>query len=334
MLLRHHRNVFALTAALIGLSLTNNTIAAPPADLQVQGFENIKANNFPKALDCFNTALKEHPDSWIIMQSVANCQMELGQYDKALASLQKSIEVGGLHASQCKNMAAVFQRMGDAKKALNWLELACKLEPAMQGNLQVMAAISKLQDPDNNPIGSPSAPDYLSGLTFAKGWSKAAMPLKVYIRQNVQLPGFYPAFTASVRDALDQWCNATSKAVSYQFVNSAESADFICDYTDHRELVSANHELGIDGITEMLVKQDSSPGRANIVILVKDGPGAPTFRKRELVTLCCLHEVGHALGMHGHSPNSHDVMFPAASLTGAAKLSMRDKNTIKLIYQQ
>ncbi len=303
------------------------------ADLQMQGFEYVQANNFPKALESFNAALKEHPDSWMIMQSVANCQMEVGHCDKAIAILQKSIEVGGLHASQCNSMAAVFQRLGDAKKALNWLNLACKLDPAMRGNVQVLAAISKLQDPENNPTGSPAAPDYLSGLTMAKGWPKAAMPIKVHARQNIQLPGFYPVFQAAITDAFEQWCSATGNAFSYKFVNSADAADLVCDYTDRRELVSSRHELGIDGIAEMLLKQDQSPGKGTLCFLVKDGPGAPTFRSRELVTRCCLHEVGHALGMHGHSPNMRDIMFPGALRDGQDKLSERDKNTMKRIYR-
>jgi hypothetical protein len=37
--------------------------------------------------------------------------------------------------------------------------------------------------------------------------------------------------------------------------------------------------------------------------------------------------------MHGHSPNNHDVMFLAATPELIAKLSERDKATIKRIYQ-
>jgi predicted Zn-dependent protease len=83
----------------------------------------------------------------------------------------------------------------------------------------------------------------------------------------------------------------------------------------------------------MLVKQDGTPGPTNVVVLVKDVPNASQFRNRALVTLCCLHEVGHALGMHGHSPNNHDVMFPSVTLVGRTGLTERDKNTIRLMYK-
>ena len=311
--------------------------SSPPlavaADLQLEGFRYVQEKDYAKALDCFNAALKERPNSWVIMESVGSCHMELGHYDTAIADFQKSIEIGGLHADQCNNMAAVYQRLGEPKKALNWLKLVCSLDRANATDPAILAAISKLQDPANNPTGSLTSSDYLSALVSFKGWHKDDMPLKVYVRKNIQVPEFYEQFVSIVRDSFDQWGAAAGGAVSYKFVSTADSANVVCDYTDRRELVSSQHELGIDGNTEMLVRQDNSPAHANIVVLVKDGPRVPTVRHRAL-TLCCLHEVGHALGMHGHSPNSHDVMFPAVvTLGGEAKLSERDKHTIWRIYQ-
>lgn len=303
------------------------------ADSQTEGFEYVRNKNFLEALECFNMALKKRPNSWAIMQSVGNCHLELGQYDKAIAILQKSIEVGGLHASQCKNMAAIYQRLGQPKKALSWLKLACSVDPRQVADPNVQAAISKLQDPANNPCGSLTASDYSFSLISFKGWRKESMPLKVYVRKNVQIQDFCDEFSGLIRESFDQWSKATNGTVSYQFVSSPDAANVLCDYTDRRELVSSQHELGIDGITEMLVKQDSTPGSAKIVVLVKDAPGVQTFKSRALLLRSCLHEVGHALGIHGHSPNNHDVMFSAATLNGPTVLSERDKNTVRKIYK-
>jgi predicted Zn-dependent protease len=189
----------------------------------------------------------------------------------------------------------------------------------------------RLQDPQNNPTGSPAAPDYMAPLF--KGWQQDAMPIRVFVRPNIQMPGFQDAFVEIVRDSLNQWCKATGNTVSYKLVNSAEAANVVFDYTEHRELVSSQHELGIDGNTEMLAKQDGTPGPTNVIILVKDHPGASKFRDRGIIAQCCLHEVGHALGMHGHSPNSHDVMF-STTLVSHTGLTERDKNTIRLMYKQ
>lgn len=90
--------------------------------------------------------------------------MRLGQNEAAIADLQKSIEVGGLHVSQCTIMAAALERLGQPKQALAWLKLACKVEPARSEDPGMLAAIRRLEDPLANPAGSPDSPDYVSGL--------------------------------------------------------------------------------------------------------------------------------------------------------------------------
>ncbi|MBZ0185329.1 MAG: matrixin family metalloprotease, partial [Candidatus Obscuribacterales bacterium] len=47
----------------------------------------------------------------------------------------------------------------------------------------------------------------------------------------------------------------------------------------------------------------------------------------------CLHEVGHALGINGHSSDNHDIMFFSESPSVWPALTKRDKLTIRLLYQ-
>jgi hypothetical protein len=317
------------------LVLSHGQVAHSAADdQQVEAFHQLQAKNFSKALECFTAASQDKPNSWQILESIGNCHSELGHYDVAISYFLRSIEVGGYHSSQCLNIARAYQKLGDNGRAMLWLKQASLLDPAVASDPGIQATLMQLRDPANYPVGSPDAKDYLSGLESFKGWAKEEMPIKVYVRRNYQIPSFYPQFVEIVHDSLNQWCAASGNTITYKLIDNRELADLICDYTDRRELVSSQHELGIDGNTEMLVKQDNAPGKANMVILVKDSPSSSTFRTRPLLTLCCLHETGHALGMHGHSPNSHDVMFSCATLTDKAVLSERDKATMKRIYQK
>jgi tetratricopeptide (TPR) repeat protein len=309
-------------------------VPASAADLQSEGAQYFRARDFAKALDCFNAALKQQPNDWKVMQSIASCHNRLGHFDTAVGNLQKSIEVGGLHASQCTIMAGALEGLGQPKQALHWLQLACSLEPAQAMNPTMQAAIRRLKDPLINPSGSPSASDYMDGLVSVYKWRKNEMPIKVYVRKNYQLPGFYDQFVTIVRDSVDQWCDATKRSVTYIFVNALDSANLVYDYTDRRELCSSDHEPGLEGGVEMKIRSDDkTPVAGNIVILVKDGPNALAFRDPVLINKACLHETGHALGLHGHSANNNDVMFLAATPKRVAKLSQRDKNTMRKIYE-
>ncbi|HEY9718734.1 MAG TPA: tetratricopeptide repeat protein [Trichormus sp.] len=321
-----------LTLLLIVGCMVQNQLAVA-FDQQQEGFKYIERKNFPEALACFNAALTEHPNSWQILQNIGNCQMHLGQYKEAVSSVQKSIGLGGLHSTQCTIMAASLEGLGQPKQALNWLNLACSVDPAQAANPGMQAAIRRLHDPAITPAGSPNAPDYVSGLVSVNKWRKEDMPLKVYVRSNYQIPSFYREFGTIVKDSLDQWCKATAGVVSYKFVNNRESANLIFDYTDTPELCTSEHEAGLEGGNEMLVREDNTAAKGTVVVLVKNGPQATHFRDIVLITKTCLHEVGHALGIHGHSSNNHDVMFLAATPEPIGVLSERDKNTIMRIYR-
>ncbi|MGI0085470.1 MAG: tetratricopeptide repeat protein, partial [Nitrososphaerales archaeon] len=237
-------------------SLSQSAFAA--MDWQSEGSNYLRVRNFTKALDCFNTALKEHPKNWQILLNIGNCHMQLGHYQDAVSYVQKSIELGGLHSRQCTIMAAALEGLGQPKQALNWLNLACSVDPAQAANPGMQSAIRSLQDPAKNPTGSPNAPDYLSGLVSVSRWRKQDMPIKVYVRSNYQIPGFYPEFTAIVRDSLDQWSKASGGAASYKFIDNREAANLIFDYTDRPELCTSEHEAGLEGAIEMMIRADDN----------------------------------------------------------------------------
>src|ERR1700733_7572632 len=146
-------SIFVLATLIIGWPSTCRVAFASGAvgpQLQSEAFGYMKAKNYSKALECFNAALKEHPKSWQIFQSIGNCHMQLGHYETAVTYVQKSIELGGLHSTQCTIMAAALEGLGQSKKAISWLNLACSVDPAQATNPGMQTAIRSLQDPAKN----------------------------------------------------------------------------------------------------------------------------------------------------------------------------------------
>jgi tetratricopeptide (TPR) repeat protein len=299
--------------------------------LQQEGIKFLQVKDYGGALRKFEDALKEH-SSWQTLHNIAVCHTQLGQYPKAILAEQQSIEAGGIHANQCITMAGALEGIGQPKQALAWLELACSADPSRRQEPVMRAAIQRLNDPTVNPKGSANSPDYLSGLTAVQKWRKSDFPLKVFVRKNMQIPEFNEEFTRIVSETMDQWCQASNGAISYKLIQERQNANIIWDYTDRQELVSSAHEPGLWAATEMKVHMsDNTLGDGTIVVLVRKGQHAPFFQRTKVVSTC-LHEMGHALGMHGHSSNPTDVMFLAATPSSITKLSPRDVNTIRRIY--
>lgn len=308
----------------------------PPADPQIQGLIYVRNKNFIKALDCFNIALKERPNSWQILQNIGGCKMELGQTDQAIDSFEKSVKLGGLHhVSQCMSLAFAYQKAGKNSKVWDWLQTACWMDPATAANLEIQSTIKKLEYAIDHPSGSPDAPDYLAGIFKADKWKMDSMPLKAYIKPNPKLASYHKEFTEIVRNAMNQWCAASNGIVSYKFVDKPDGANLLWIYSDNGNDCDTVCEMGLAGATDLKVHAiDDRPELATIVVLAKDKPIGP-IRNRQLMAKICLHEMGHALGMNGHSPNNHDVMYPSPSIydKSVPVLSERDKNTIRKLYQ-
>src|SRR5438552_18608310 len=69
---------------------------------------------------------------------------------------------------------------------------------------------------------------------------------------------------------------------------------------------------------------------ANIVLLTVDSNGQPLAD--EDMQKICLHEIGHALGLNGHSTINRDVMFFSRSPTVSPAPTQRDSATICKLY--
>lgn len=326
------------TSLALGTSSLQPAIAEVPStanfqQYQAEGIKFLQARDYANALKSFAAAMKEHSDSWQTWLNVGTCHLHTGEYKATISDVQRSIKLGGLHSAQCITMSGAYEGLGDPNKALAWLDLACKIEPQQADNTYILAKMKVLRDPMGSPTGRPDDPDYVAGLVSIEKWHLADFPIKVFVRENFQMPEFYGQFEPLVKASLDDWCKATDNLVKYKFVNDVKSANFIFDYTDRRDMVSREHDPGIDGNSENRVRmEDCSIDGSSITVLVKEAPGAPTYRKPYMIKKVLLHEIGHALGLHGHSPNPQDVMFPAATLEPFSTLSKRDITTMRRIY--
>lgn len=177
--------------------------------------------------------------------------------------------------------------------------------------------------------------DYLRWVAFeAPGhenvvlrWPRRKMPLAVYLpRPPAGLFDDPDAIYDSVRDGVLDWTDVAGKGVpSFRFVDDAGEADipvvWAAEPTGDWFIAYCFYDVNVFqrrfGVARILVTARWKGGR---VADLHD------------VYATVLHEMGHALGLGGHSPDPGDVMYESISRTATSGLSARDRATLTALY--
>lgn len=144
-------------------------------------------------------------------------------------------------------------------------------------------------------------------------------PLKVYVETHPRKMSLYKAnYKDYIEESLQLWQKALQGRMQYQYTTSRAEADITVDW------VPAFEENSIAGLTTYRV------GHADIEIKTVGVP--PADIKGNI-----LHELGHALGISGHSNDPEDMMVGVRKWRreGAPyqpRLSSRDIRAIQRLY--
>ncbi len=163
-------------------------------------------------------------------------------------------------------------------------------------------------------------PDIVTqGNARVRRWSdRTATPIRVWIAPGDTVPGWRPAFAATMRRAFSTW-EQVGLGVRFTYVEAAADADVRVTWTDSLESRRA-------GVTHWTADQDGWVTGVHIVLATwaSDGRPATDASMRRIA----LHEIGHLLGLE-HSADPADVM---AAWVHAADLTDRDRRTARLLY--
>jgi predicted Zn-dependent protease len=158
-------------------------------------------------------------------------------------------------------------------------------------------------------------------------WSPQQMPLRVHLPEPPK--GFYRDSNAVfdvVREGVSGWTDVAGPGLpSFVFVASPREADIQIDwafespdpswYVAHCVFSQTvfSKQFAIDRILVTARWRDQEPSLDTLYA---------TF----------LHEMGHALGLGGHSPNPADVMYGSVNADAKPELSARDRATLRALY--
>ena len=307
-----------------------------------QGQSLLNSHRFSEAQSAFQQAITMQPNFAPAHFYLGYALAQSGSPQPAIAEFQAALQLDPAMKEAIINIASNYQTTGDINSAISWYERYLQENPGSPKCGEIRNRITGLrQQAKSMPAGasaSPAASDYLANVTAGGKyfrWPPERMPIRVFIAQGDPASGFRNSFGQDLSNALDAWSQATEMRVGFALVTDPTQADIYCDWTSDPNRVEQSGKAVEGGLTKLTAQQtNSGPDvqitRARMTILTTGGGGVP--RSDDEMKKVCLHEIGHAIGLNGHSSNNQDIMFFTETPSGWPVLSARDKSTICRLY--
>jgi tetratricopeptide (TPR) repeat protein len=298
-----------------------------------QSIKPLIDGDYAKALELLKAACELNDSQPLIQNNYGLALLKIGKTDEALAHFLKASSCENAPIMAWLNLGNAYETGGQYEKAIESFEKYLAGAPTSADATKIRAHLELLKKEFltvNQSTSPANREDYLDAATrkVKLRWPLSSMPIKVYMEQGDDIPGFKPEYAELLKQAFDDWQSAASGKISIVFVNDKKKADITTRWSnDLKQIVSAAE--GGDA-----KYHGTSKGLTNVSItLLTVDPSSTTKLTANTVSWITHHEVGHALGLLGHSPDSKDIMyFCAPHADKPAALSDRDARTIVKLY--
>ena len=192
-------------------------------------------------------------------------------------------------------------------------------------------SLAKIDDPADNNYFSQIAKTPVGYLV----WSQ--FPVTIYVQQlnnytDSAADKRYREWVTAVKKAIAQW----NVYLPLKEISKRELADIVVLRSQPRREIKLNPDTGLYDIPRAVAAETSYKFylRQNPTAIAHKMTVEISSNYTGISLLATVrHELGHALGIWGHSKNKHDALY-FSQVSDPPGISKRDVNTLKKIYQQ
>lgn len=302
------KGTFFIRVGLIGL-VTSILAISPPqamADALNDGIALYKARLYARSAQMLQSSLRTAPTVDGIFY-LGMAYTHLNRYDEARDAFDHVLQM----APPNSNYAAM------ARNNINYIT---------KQQIILASSSSKADQVLNASLSRNSKDNYLTYILFhgkVVHFSTSRMPLKVFINEGRGVPGWNTSMKQAVVYAMRAWQVASRNRITFTQVYNEANADIVVHWR-------RNFSDGILGVSPLQTVGDTIiQSDVNLATYYPDS-NAPI--PAEDLKAIAVHEMGHAIGLRGHSPNPDDIMFYSKTRQQNT-LSQRDINTIGMLYK-
>lgn len=225
-----------------------------------------------------------------------------------------------------KNARDSFEKVGQllpandplAVKARNNMAVLTQAQMTVNGNTDKAKQVISKAKQQNNYLA------YAIPNGKVIHWDVKRMPLKVFIADGSKVPGWNPEMANMVQESMQTWQTATHGKVRFTVTTNINKADMVVRWKRNFE----HNKIGENPFESM----GDTIVRSDLNIATYYGANGPPMPMGQIAKTI-LHEMGHALGIQGHSPYREDIMYFSEDQSQGSSLTARDIATINLLYK-
>lgn len=274
--------------------------------------------------------------SAIIHSNLAYAQQRSGHAEEAIAEGKKALQYEPRDPGTVYTIAIAYQDLGQFDNAISWLRRYIQMETNVERRNNANKFMMELADDRvKQDVGANNSADYLDQLkknNDVEHWAVERLPIKVFIAKGTDVRGYRPVFNKYLQNALDTWCVASGKKLSYVLVNDEKKADLKISFTPRGIPMNDHNRNRLKiGLTTIDSDEDGVIKNVEMQIATVNAFDNNRVLHDSEAAVVCMHEVGHAMGL-GHSTSVNDVMYFGSSAKQSGTPTKRDSATIARLY--